>query len=951
MENKKINIYLSEYKELCEYLKYEYTILDKDNYELKEGYNVLITDNNLEIKNINLFDKVYLYDDIYNDLESLSSKIYYKDYDYHFLKNELKYAENDSFENLITGNSYPLKGIDKNFLSNKSYNLSMNSQDLYYSYKLTKELLKHNKSIKNCIIGTGYFITYYDLSRGKNDYSKNMIRNIYGPLLNDYHNSEKIESSNNYRLYDFIEDKFMENIFYLDNILNYFINKMYISHGKSYINDFRNRDVCQLGLRSLRDLSINEKLSGGFNRSSIHNNLKKFTHTNEENSNILNKFLQLLTENNINIYIVVFPTSDYYRSNLDEEFKRSFYRNIEKLESNYKFNLIDMNDNSYNFNDEDYKDFYHLGEKGCIKATKIINESIYGEKMINLLKEIKLNLGEDVNKAYEIISNNQELLKSNSMYWALRGDLCFVIEDYETAIMNYEESINIDCLNTYSVESLINCYDKLENIEEKNIYTELLSEINNNFTVEGINNILVNRLKVSEVNIEEIINSNKYIYYKDDKLIRNGQIILLDEYLLDCNNDAILVIQTKNYVSDVKYLARKGINRCIVIANDSDIVKYVHIDTLILGYIREGNDSKTITMNIFNNADSNVSALSRFVPDEYVSKYNINIINGRDVYSIDQNIIVPLISKMTVSGHRTFLDYPEANNMYNLDLGHGIMPIKACGNMEKIYKGFSYNKASIQNLDKLCVVSNMDMLLRAAFLHLSEDKFLISGSPRSDYLINANGRKNIEKIFNRSFEDKKIIFNMPTFHIHENSGVKNGDGDLTNFIKVEDFDYESFDKFLEINNMICIMKAHHAEERTLKAQQFNSKNILFIFNSDLENMNFDLYELLNGADLLITDYSTIYSDFIFMNKPCIFTNGDIEEYRNNRGIALEPYDFWTAGYKVQTQKKLEQALLDTFEKDEYRQKREQLREVFYKNIDNKNSKRVWDFIDSIFTYN
>ena len=86
-----------------------------------------------------------------------------------------------------------------------------------------------------------------------------------------------------------------------------------------------------------------------------------------------------------------------------------------------------------------------------------------------------------------------------------------------------------------------------------------------------------------------------------------------------------------------------------------------------------------------------------------------------------------------------------------------------------------------------------------------------------------------------------------------------------------------------------------------------------------------------------------------MNKPIVFVNTDIEEYREERGISLEPYDFWTAGPKVQTQDGLEKELLKSLlDESYYKQKREELRDVFYEFKDSNSTLRVWEHIDKVF---
>lgn len=59
----------------------------------------------------------------------------------------------------------------------------------------------------------------------------------------------------------------------------------------------------------------------------------------------------------------------------------------------------------------------------------------------------------------------------------------------------------------------------------------------------------------------------------------------------------------------------------------------------------------------------------------------------------------------------------------------------------------------------------------------------------------------------------------------------------------------------------------------------------------------DFYNILNAVDILITDYSSIYFDFLLLDRPIIFTPIDYEEYKHNRGFLLEPFDFWAPGDK------------------------------------------------------
>ena len=87
-----------------------------------------------------------------------------------------------------------------------------------------------------------------------------------------------------------------------------------------------------------------------------------------------------------------------------------------------------------------------------------------------------------------------------------------------------------------------------------------------------------------------------------------------------------------------------------------------------------------------------------------------------------------------------------------------------------------------------------------------------------------------------------------------------------------------------------------------------------------------------------------------MDKQVIFTNYDIEQYRAERGLSLEPYDFWTAGPKVKTQEQLELEVIKCLNnKNYYKEKRAELRDVFYKYKDSNSTLRVWNHIDKVLS--
>lgn len=608
---------------------------------------------------------------------------------------------------------------------------------------------------------------------------------------------------------------------------------------------------------------------------------------------------------------------------------------------------------------------------------------------MDIIKEIQRCIIEnDVENAYKHIIENENKLSNSSKYWSLRGMLCYKVQEYNLAISCYRKSIDIECDFLDSYFNLVYIYiligEKMNaalysglalkytddiNFENELIsvfkdealvyeYINVIKEVKHSDKISYQNLSFVKYLATMFNDIDEEYIKNIYkssnidktgAFVKGEYILTNKEIVRIEDFikLKEISQFNVMIKYDADYIKVTRDIAKKGINNCFIMIENNKIWELVEIDSQIMNDLKNEDYKRTITLNKFNAADSNVYALIKYMPQKYKEKYKLNTIKGRDVLSLENIVKVPLISSVTISGFNTFTNYPKFT--YNIDVGHAGIIMKNCGLMDKKYKNFSFTPQEYKQIDKVCVSSHMSMFIQSAFSAIPEDKYEITGNPRTDTLMLSNGRKNLEKLLNKKLENKKIIFNMPTFHIHENSGVVNGEK-FDDSIKINGFDYIKFDKFLKDNNAICISKVHHAEERliTNSMEGLKLENLLFISNKDLDEKNLDLYEILNCADILITDYSSIYGDFLFMNKPCIFVNTDIDKYREERGISLEPYDFWTAGPKVKTQDQLELEIIKYIDKEDcFKQKREELRDVFYKYKDDKSSLRVWNYIDKV----
>ena len=111
---------------------------------------------------------------------------------------------------------------------------------------------------------------------------------------------------------------------------------------------------------------------------------------------------------------------------------------------------------------------------------------------------------------------------------------------------------------------------------------------------------------------------------------------------------------------------------------------------------------------------------------------------------------------------------------------------------------------------------------------------------------------------------------------------------------------------------------------------------------------YDVQDLLK-SDILITDYSSVFFDFAYMNKPCVYYQFDEEKYRENH-YNEGYFNYRTMGFGevVITKDELISTILDYLElgfenKREYAERYKQ----FFPLHDDKNCERIYNAILSI----
>ena len=161
--------------------------------------------------------------------------------------------------------------------------------------------------------------------------------------------------------------------------------------------------------------------------------------------------------------------------------------------------------------------------------------------------------------------------------------------------------------------------------------------------------------------------------------------------------------------------------------------------------------------------------------------------------------------------------------------------------------------------------------------HYSEKNLQYTGFARFDNLID--------------YSQGNQILVMPTWRNYLSDQCEDDFCDSEYFEKWQSFinSPKLIDK-LRSTGIKLVFYPHHEMQRFIKLFHADYENVI-IANKE----KYDVQALLRTSDLLITDYSSVFFDFAYMNKPCIYYQFDEAKYRENQ-YHKGYFDYRTMGF-------------------------------------------------------
>ena len=199
-----------------------------------------------------------------------------------------------------------------------------------------------------------------------------------------------------------------------------------------------------------------------------------------------------------------------------------------------------------------------------------------------------------------------------------------------------------------------------------------------------------------------------------------------------------------------------------------------------------------------------------------------------------------------------------------------------------VKKIFKYLDGVGQN-DYITIASpNVAASFETAF-NTTRNRMLVTGLARTDAYVKLSNNNYIINLKNRI--DGPLIAYLPT---HRNYGVH-----IEGYIDIMANLYY-INEMLKENNVYMLYKPHFNEMKNF--ENIESEYDHIIVPEDDECMS-DVYAFTPYCDLLITDYSSVYLDYLLMDKPIVFFIYDFENYSKLEREFYYDYNQVTPGPK------------------------------------------------------
>jgi CDP-glycerol glycerophosphotransferase (TagB/SpsB family) len=266
---------------------------------------------------------------------------------------------------------------------------------------------------------------------------------------------------------------------------------------------------------------------------------------------------------------------------------------------------------------------------------------------------------------------------------------------------------------------------------------------------------------------------------------------------------------------------------------------------------------------------------------EHLSKLGLPVLNRHSW----RGIWTCLRAKTTVTTH-SLADVGDgwSAGSFHLDTYHATLPIKKMGYEDRYttpqtfygkLKRYLILPVYYNRIDAAFSSSSFTQKFICSSLKIPPSKTIEVEYPRMKYLhsqpreVVTSEEAHLRNTVGEAHLGSRLVYFVPTFW---------NDKDFDFF--AYGFDLEKLVAVLEKHDAVFVCRLHPFDQARLgKKHSFTHPR----FRMEQSSI-FDPYTLLSKSDVLLTDYSSIFADFLVLDRPCVFLKFDEPRYLKERDL-------------------------------------------------------------------
>lgn len=210
-----------------------------------------------------------------------------------------------------------------------------------------------------------------------------------------------------------------------------------------------------------------------------------------------------------------------------------------------------------------------------------------------------------------------------------------------------------------------------------------------------------------------------------------------------------------------------------------------------------------------------------------------------------------------------------------------------------------------QRFDYTLASSELEATNLASAFNTNSSRILVTGLPRN-------------QVFAKPVDPNRTSYNVMYMPTHRGQG----EFDVTQFFSDE---IDQINTRLAESEITLWVKLHFYDMQRLPTLHYT--NIRFLDDQQIEQ---DIYSVMDQVDLLATDYSSVYFDYLLADRPLVFLPFDLEDYMAGERELYYDYDDVTPGPKCRSWSEA----IDWFEKfkeqpERFSEERSRIKSLFH----------------------